>query len=135
VTQSLKLQSSVRGPQGSHCCTQAASRSEQVLQIDGVLGAALVQGAYLSRWRRGILSIPFQGQGTSLALVGAFVLGRELQQTPAEYADPFWHCLLVKYRFVPYEDFRRRFLFLPSTSLVPLTTSRYSAMGNGLPIR
>jgi 2-polyprenyl-6-methoxyphenol hydroxylase-like FAD-dependent oxidoreductase len=32
---------------------------------------------------------PFSGQGTSLALVGAFVLGRDLARTPQDHAAAF----------------------------------------------
>jgi 2-polyprenyl-6-methoxyphenol hydroxylase-like FAD-dependent oxidoreductase len=32
---------------------------------------------------------PFSGQGSSMALVGAFVLARELARSPASYADAF----------------------------------------------
>jgi len=35
---------------------------------------------------------PFSGQGSSLALVGAFVLARELARSPANYADAFARC-------------------------------------------
>jgi 2-polyprenyl-6-methoxyphenol hydroxylase-like FAD-dependent oxidoreductase len=52
----------------------------------------------MTQWSKGRICLvgdagycpsPFTGQGTSLALVGAFVLGRELQQTPTKYADAF----------------------------------------------
>lgn len=35
---------------------------------------------------------PFTGQGTSLALIGAFVLAKELTRTPDDYAAAFTRC-------------------------------------------
>jgi 2-polyprenyl-6-methoxyphenol hydroxylase-like FAD-dependent oxidoreductase len=35
---------------------------------------------------------PFSGQGTSLALVGAYVLAQELGKTPDDYAKAFANC-------------------------------------------
>lgn len=52
----------------------------------------------MNRWSRGKVTLlgdaaycpsPFSGQGTSLALVGAYVLGRELLRTPAEPGAAF----------------------------------------------
>jgi 2-polyprenyl-6-methoxyphenol hydroxylase-like FAD-dependent oxidoreductase len=37
-------------------------------------------------------SSPFTGQGTSLALVGAFVLAKELTRSPNDYASAFARC-------------------------------------------
>ena len=35
---------------------------------------------------------PFTGQGTSLALIGAFVLAKELTRTPEDHAGAFARC-------------------------------------------
>ena len=35
---------------------------------------------------------PFTGQGTSLALIGAFVLARELTRTPGDHVSAFARC-------------------------------------------
>jgi 2-polyprenyl-6-methoxyphenol hydroxylase-like FAD-dependent oxidoreductase len=52
----------------------------------------------MERWSKGRVALvgdagycpsPFSGQGTSLALVGAYVLARELQRTPASHEDAF----------------------------------------------
>jgi 2-polyprenyl-6-methoxyphenol hydroxylase-like FAD-dependent oxidoreductase len=52
----------------------------------------------MSRWSKGRISLagdagycpsPFSGQGTSLALVGAFVLGRELAREGGDYSQAF----------------------------------------------
>ena len=55
----------------------------------------------LESWSKGRVALagdaaycpsPFSGQGTSLALVGAYVLARELTRTPEDYAAAFARC-------------------------------------------
>jgi 2-polyprenyl-6-methoxyphenol hydroxylase-like FAD-dependent oxidoreductase len=51
---------------------------------------------------------PFTGQGTSLALVGAFVLARELARTPADPAAAFARC---EQRMRPYVELNQELLY------------------------
>jgi 2-polyprenyl-6-methoxyphenol hydroxylase-like FAD-dependent oxidoreductase len=55
----------------------------------------------METWSRGRVALagdaaycptPFTGQGTSLALIGAFVLARELTRTPKDHASAFARC-------------------------------------------
>jgi 2-polyprenyl-6-methoxyphenol hydroxylase-like FAD-dependent oxidoreductase len=55
----------------------------------------------MESWSRGRVALagdaaycptPFTGQGTSLALIGAFVLARELTRTPKDHAAAFARC-------------------------------------------
>lgn len=64
----------------------------------------------INGWSRGRVALlgdaaycpsPFSGQGTSLALVGAYVLARELANTPEEPAAAFWR---YESRMQPYVE-------------------------------
>jgi 2-polyprenyl-6-methoxyphenol hydroxylase-like FAD-dependent oxidoreductase len=65
-------------------------------------GGALAQ-VRMESWSKGRVTLagdaaycpsPFTGQGTSLALIGAFVLAKELARSPEDYAGAFARCEL-----------------------------------------
>ena len=59
---------------------------------------------------------PFSGQGTSLALVGAYVLARELQRTPADISAAFQR---YESRMRPYVELNQALVDLDRAGLIP----------------
>jgi 2-polyprenyl-6-methoxyphenol hydroxylase-like FAD-dependent oxidoreductase len=73
---------------------------EAMCATDDFYFGALAQ-VRMERWSKGRVTLvgdaaycpsPFTGQGTSLALIGAFVLARELMRSPGNFAAAFERC-------------------------------------------
>jgi 2-polyprenyl-6-methoxyphenol hydroxylase-like FAD-dependent oxidoreductase len=73
---------------------------EAICATDDFYFGALAQ-VRMERWSKGRVTLvgdaaycpsPFTGQGTSLALIGAFVLARELMRSPGNFAAAFERC-------------------------------------------
>jgi 2-polyprenyl-6-methoxyphenol hydroxylase-like FAD-dependent oxidoreductase len=79
----------------------------------------------LPRWSNGRVVLlgdaaycpsPFSGQGTSLALVGAYVLARELQRSPADVCAAFQR---YESRMRPYVELNQALVDLDRTGPIP----------------
>jgi hypothetical protein len=65
---------------------------EQWLSVEADCGGSIVRRKSARGFNAELCRTPFNGQGTSLALIGAFVLARELTRMPKDHGSAFARC-------------------------------------------
>jgi 2-polyprenyl-6-methoxyphenol hydroxylase-like FAD-dependent oxidoreductase len=96
----VRVQKTLTAKRCAHLRGDIPRLIEAMFETEDFYFGALAQ-IRMESWSRGRVTLvgdaaycpsPFTGQGTSLALVGAFVLAKELTRSPNDYASAFARC-------------------------------------------